>query len=67
MKKEKIIKIGVPIGTIFLLVVFTNVGSLVAAAAGIFAFAYFTAQAAKFGDTILAANAILIQFIPKCL
>ena len=29
----------------------------------IFAFAYFTAQAAKFGDTILAANAILIQFI----
>ena len=29
----------------------------------IFAFAYFTAQAAKFGDSILAANAILLQFI----
>ena len=29
----------------------------------IFAFAYFTAEAAKFGDIILAANAILLQFI----
>jgi len=29
----------------------------------IFAFAYFTAQAAKYGDTVLAANAILLQFI----
>ncbi len=29
----------------------------------IFAFAYFTAQAAKFGDSVLAANAVLIQFL----
>jgi MATE family multidrug resistance protein len=29
----------------------------------IFAFCYFTAQAAKYGDSILAANAILLQFI----
>ena len=29
----------------------------------IFAFAYFTAEAAKYGDIVLAANAILLQFI----
>jgi len=29
----------------------------------IFAFAYFTSEAAKFGDNTLAANAILLQFI----
>lgn len=29
----------------------------------IFAFAYFTAEAAKFGDAVLAANAVLIQFL----
>ena len=29
----------------------------------IFAFAYFTAQATKFGDATLAANAVLIQFL----
>ncbi len=28
----------------------------------LFAFAYFTAQSAKFGDTVLAANAILMHF-----
>ena len=29
----------------------------------IFAFAYFTAEAAKFGDAVLAANAVLLQFL----
>ncbi len=29
----------------------------------IFAFAFFTAQAAKFGDAVLAANAVLLQFL----
>lgn len=35
---------------------------LVRSSALLFAFAYFTAQGAKFGDTILAANAVLFHF-----
>ncbi|MEE2760508.1 MAG: MATE family efflux transporter [Pseudomonadota bacterium] len=41
---------------------FINIDIFIRTFCLIFAFSYFTAQSAKFGDDVLAANAVLIQF-----
>ena len=41
---------------------FINIDIFIRTSCLIFAFSFFTAQGAKFGDDILAANAVLIQF-----